>query len=236
MKIIVLIPAAGTGRRMGAAVNKQYLCLGDRPVLAHTVALFDNAPQVDDIYIISPPDEIDYCHTAIVEQYGFTKVRAVVPGGAQRQDSVRNGLQACVAQDDDIVVIHDGARPFFPIAQLPLLIEQAHTTGACLVGIPVQDTIKEVIATQVVSTPERGHLWQAQTPQAFRYGLIHAAHERALTQGFITTDDAALIEWSGAPVSMMTGSKYNLKITTPDDLPLARAILAEHLAKRGQRE
>lgn len=234
MKIIVLIPAAGTGKRMGAAIKKQYLTLGDRPILAHTVSRFEQAPQIDDIYIIAPAEETDYCRTELVEQYGFTKVRAVVAGGAERQDSVRNGLQTCAAQPDDIVLIHDGARPFFPSEQLDRLIELARTDGACLLGIPVQDTIKEVVDGRVVTTLDRSRLWQAQTPQAFRYELIHRVHERAQRAGIVATDDAALIEWSGAPVAMIAGSKQNLKITTPADLTLAHAILAERTAGQEQ--
>lgn len=226
MKVYVLIPAAGLGRRMGASLNKQYLTLDDRPVLAHTLALFDGHPRVAGIYVISPRDEVSFCRREVVERYGFTKVLDLVAGGAERQDSVRNGLRACVAEAGDIVLIHDGVRPLCPSACIDGAIDSASHIGACVVGVPAKDTIKEVEDGLVRGTPERRRLWQAQTPQAFRYGLIRDVHERALAEGWIGTDDASLVERLGLPVAMVTGDYRNIKITTPEDLLLARAFLA----------
>ncbi len=227
MRVIVLLPAAGTGSRMRAAVNKQYLLLADRPVLAHTLAIFDAHSAVDSIHLVSPEAEIDFCRREVVERYGFAKVRGIVAGGAERQDSVRNGLLACAARADDIVLIHDGARPFFPPGLLSEVVATAARVGACMVGVPVKDTIKEVADGLVVATPDRRRLWQAQTPQAFRFELILEAHERAAREGFRGTDDAALVERLGRPVAMLEGSYRNIKITTPEDLLLARAFLAD---------
>jgi 2-C-methyl-D-erythritol 4-phosphate cytidylyltransferase len=226
MSATVLIPAAGMGTRMGASVNKQYLSLADRPILAHTLALFDHHPAIDRIYVISPEEEIDYCRAEIVARYGFAKVRDVVPGGRERQDSVRNGLLACAAADSDIVLIHDGVRPFFPVDRLEELVATAERIGGCVVGVPVKDTIKEVSGGLVEGTPDRRRLWQAQTPQAFPFGVIRAAHERAHRDGYRGTDDASLVERLGRPVAMIEGSYRNIKITTPEDLVLARAFLA----------
>ncbi|BCA78307.1 2-C-methyl-D-erythritol 4-phosphate cytidylyltransferase [Desulfuromonas sp. AOP6] len=224
MSVIVLIPAAGMGRRMGAAVNKQYLHLAGRPILAHTLACFDHHPLVDAIYVISPSDEIEFCREEVVRRYGFAKVREIVAGGAQRQDSVRHGLLACDANPDDIILIHDGVRPFFPGHRLADLVESAKRTGACLAGVPVKDTIKEVRKGMVSGTPDRSFLWQAQTPQAFRFEIIVKAHEQALSDGFLGTDDTSLVERLGLPVAMVEGDYRNIKITTPEDLLAAEAI------------
>lgn len=226
MSVIALIPAAGMGSRMQAGINKQYLQLGDRPLLAHTLAVFDRHPAVDRIVVVVPAVEIDYCQRTVIEACGCTKVTAVVAGGAERQDSVRLGLDACGDLDDDLVLIHDGARPFLAAEQIDAVLAAARSEGAALLGVPAKDTIKEVASGRVVGTPERGSLWQAQTPQAFRLGLIRMAHRRALNDGFHGTDDAALVERLGQPVAMVPGSYRNLKVTTPEDLLLAQALLA----------
>ena len=226
MTVHALIPAAGCGRRMGANGNKQYLPLGDRPVLAHTLARLAALDEIDALHVIVPEDELDYCHDQVVARFGLAKVRSIVAGGAERQDSVRLGLAACGAADGDLVLIHDGVRPFFPSAQVALLLSAAAADGAALLAIPAQDTIKEVAAGQVVRTFERSRLWQVQTPQAFRYALIRAAHERARDAGYVGTDDAALVEWCGGVVAVLPGSPFNIKLTTPADLALARALLA----------
>lgn len=225
MNVIVLVPAAGSGSRMGAAVNKQYLTLADRPILTHTLTVFDGHPAVECIHLISPATEIDYCRREVIERYAFTKVRSIIAGGAERQDSVRNGLLACGAAADDIVLIHDGARPFFPAALIPQVVATTARVGACVVGVPVKDTIKEVAEALVLGTPDRRRLWQAQTPQAFRFELIRDAHEQAAREGFRCTDDAALVERLGHPVEMLEGSYRNIKITTPEDLILAEAFM-----------
>ncbi len=198
MSVVVVVPAAGMGSRMRAGVNKQYLTLGDRPLLAHTLALFDRHPAVDRVFVVVPADEIDYCRREVVERYALSKVAAVVAGGAERQDSVRNGLAACTAAPQDIVLIHDGARPLLPPPLVDRAIEAAVRVGGCLAGVPVKDTIKEVDGGLVSATPDRRRLWQAQTPQAFRFAIIRDAHERAAREGFRGTDDAALVErpWS----------------------------------------
>jgi 2-C-methyl-D-erythritol 4-phosphate cytidylyltransferase len=226
MAVHALIPAAGTGRRMGADGNKQYLELGDRPILAHTLARLAALSCIDALHVIVPDDERRFCRDQVVDRFGLTKVRAIVAGGAQRQDSVRNGLAACGAADDDVILIHDGVRPFFPAAQIAALVAAAAADGAAVLAISAQDTVKEVVAHRVVRTLERGRLWQVQTPQAFRFAVIGEAHRRAVAAGITGTDDAALVEWCGGTVAVVTGSPWNFKITTPADLALARALLA----------
>ncbi|MFA5515638.1 MAG: 2-C-methyl-D-erythritol 4-phosphate cytidylyltransferase [Desulfuromonadales bacterium] len=227
MSAIVLIPAAGAGRRMGCAGNKQYLQFADRPILAHTISVFDQHPAIEKIFVISPADEIAFCRAEIVERFGFAKVCDVVAGGNERQDSVRNGLQACGAAAAQIILIHDGVRPFLQAAVIDQAIGLAAEVGGCVVGVPVVDTIKEVDANLIAGTPDRRRLWRAQTPQVFPFQVIDAAHRQAWQEGFYGTDDASLVERLGLPVAMLAGSYRNIKITTPEDLLLARMFHEE---------
>lgn len=228
-KATVLIPAAGMGRRMAANVNKQYLDLAGKPILAHTLALFEQHPAIEYIYPILPAEEIDYCRQQIIEKYAFQKVRKLVPGGAERQDSVYNGLLALQEDGLDhperIVLVHDGARPLFNADLLPALIAAVAEQGACIVATPVKDTIKEVDAGVISGTPERKRLWQAQTPQGFRYPLLAEAFSCAAAAGFLGTDDASLVERLGRPVAVLAGDYRNIKVTTPEDLLIASALL-----------
>lgn len=226
MANIVVIPAAGSGSRMRAGVNKQYLLLDERPILAHTVEVFAHHPRIDRIYLVVPPNELTFCRDTIVATYHLERVAAVLAGGAERQDSVYNGLCGCDASDDDLVLIHDGARPFLDAALIDAVLDAAQISGACAVGVPVKDTIKRVVDGVAIETPDRRELWQVQTPQGFRYGLLYKAHELARRDGFYGTDDAMLVERLGWPVTMVLGSYRNLKITTPEDLIIARALLA----------
>ena len=229
MQATVLIPAAGTGRRMGGSVSKQYLELAGKPILAHTLALFENHPLIDNIYPIVPPDDISYCQRQIVDRYGFTKVRKLVAGGPIRQDSVKNGLDALAEDDLDQpkrpILIHDGARPLFDSKRLSMLIDIVCQTGACTIGVPVKDTIKNVDNNKITDSPDRSRLWQAQTPQGFQYQLIKEAFDQAVADGFIATDDASLLERLGHPVQMLKGDYRNIKVTTPEDILIAVALL-----------
>jgi 2-C-methyl-D-erythritol 4-phosphate cytidylyltransferase len=226
MKVIALVPAAGMGKRMGAEINKQYLLLSGKPILAHTLQLFEDAPFVDDVYVIVPEAEIPYCREHVVEAHGFAKVRQIVAGGAERQHSVMNGLKAVAeAGDDDVVLIHDGVRPFVPVRVLERAVEVARKHDGALVAVPVKDTVKVVMDGIVKATPPRKELWLAQTPQAFRYSVIMAAHEIAAAERYLATDDAALVEWMGKDVHIVMGDYRNIKITTPEDLVMAEAFL-----------
>lgn len=229
MSVIVLIPAAGAGRRMGGITSKQYLRLCGKPILTHTVAMFDAHPRVDSIYVIAPANELDMCRDQCLTPYSFTKVRDIVRGGAQRQDSVRNGILACDAQGDDILIIHDGVRPLFPIGLLDKIIDETQKKGACIVGVPVKDTVKEVENGVITATPPREKLWAAHTPQAFRHELIRAAHLQAQQENYYGTDDASLLEWQGLSVSILEDSYCNIKITTPEDLLIAKALFDEYV-------
>lgn len=223
-----MIPAAGMGKRMGASVNKQYLLLGGMPIVARTIAVFEQAPFVEDIYLITPEAEIPYCRREVVEGYGFSKVRDVIAGGAERQYSVLNGLRAIDGtDDDDVVLIHDGVRPFVPQSVLERAVAMAADHDGALVAVPAKDTIKVVQDGTIRDTPPREQIWLAQTPQAFRYGVIRAAHEIAAAEGFLGTDDASLVERLGQSVRVVMGDYRNIKITTPEDLIFAEAFLQE---------
>ncbi len=234
MRVAALIPAAGMGKRMAAGMNKQYLKLGGKPILAHTLAIFEKASFVDDIYVMVPEDEIPYCMENVIESHGFTKVRRLVAGGRERQQSVFNGLRAAVGLGpDDMVIIHDGVRPFVPVETVRRSVEIAGLHDGALVAVPVKDTVKITSGGVVVDTPGRENIWLAQTPQTFRYGIILDAHERAEREGFLGTDDSSLVERIGKQVHIVMGDYRNIKITTPEDMLLAEAFLKE--AGKGQR-
>lgn len=227
-KSFALIPAAGMGKRMGASINKQYLQLAGLPILAHTLTVFERSDKVEGVVLVIPEDEIAYCRENVVEAAGFTKVLEIVAGGRERQNSVMNGLTALgrYAGPDDVIVIHDGVRPFITPGMLSASISVAADSDGALVAVPAKDTIKIVEDNIVTSTLERNLLWQAQTPQAFRYSVILDAHKKALLSGFCGTDDSSLVERAGGKVVIVNGDYRNIKITTPEDMLLAEAFLA----------
>jgi 2-C-methyl-D-erythritol 4-phosphate cytidylyltransferase len=227
-KAFALIPAAGMGKRMGASINKQYLLLGGRPILAHTISVFEESPLIDGICLVIPADEIPYCREQVVQACGFRKVIEIVAGGRERQNSVLNGLNALQrhACGEDVVLIHDGVRPFIPPALISESIAVARTGDGALVAVPAKDTIKTVRNGIVIDTPDRETLWQAQTPQSFLFSVILNAHCSAVEAGFSGTDDASLIERQNRTVRIVRGDYRNIKITTPEDLILAEAFLA----------
>lgn len=219
-----LVTAAGGGRRMGGPIRKQYLELDGEPILVQTLRRLAALPRVGSIDLVVPEEDLDWCREELVARFRLQKIGAVLAGGAERQDSVRKGVLACGVADDQLLLVHDGVRPYFPVEALHDLLAAAERTGAALLAIPAQDTIKEVVAGQVRRTLDRSRLWQVQTPQAFRAGLLREAHRRAVAAGYQGTDDASLLEWCGQPVAVVPGSTTNIKITTPADLALARAL------------
>ncbi len=228
VKAFALIPAAGMGKRMGASINKQYLQLDGLPIVARTISVFEQSPAIEAIYLVIPEAEIPYCHEHVVAACGFRKVVEIVPGGRERQNSVMNGLRAMRPHlsDEDVVVIHDGVRPLITSELLRESIDVACGNDGALVAVPAKDTIKDVRDGIVINTPDRESLWQAQTPQSFRFGVIYAAHQAAEQEGFIGTDDASLVERCGGAVRIVRGDYQNIKITTPEDLVLAESFLA----------
>jgi len=231
MKTCAVVLAAGQGKRMNANVAKQYLLLKEKPVLFYSLSAFEKS-EVDEIVLVVGAGEIDYCRREIVEQYRFQKVKAIVQGGAQRYHSVANGLKACGRCD--VVLIHDGARPFVNDGIIQRAIDGAEKYQACIVGMPVKDTIKIASGDHYIeSTPDRNYVWMIQTPQAFRYNLIAPAYEKLLEQedvlrrkGVNITDDAMVAEYfTGQKIKIVEGSYQNIKITTPEDLKIAESFM-----------
>lgn len=221
-----IIAAAGTGSRMGTATKKQYLALAGLPVLVHTLKVFENSALIKQVVLVVGQEEIAWCQRDILEKFNFTKVLAVVPGGAYRQHSVYNGLMALSVEPTDIVLVHDGARPLVTEEVLAATINGARELGAAVAAVPVKDTIKKA-STQgvIIDTPPREELWAVQTPQAFQYQILMNAYQQAEQEDFIGTDDASLVERSGHEVHLVNGSYENIKITTLEDMAFAEAIL-----------
>ncbi len=221
MECAAIITAGGKGLRMGADRPKQYLEIMGVPILARTVAVYENHPSIAYIVITVPEEDRSYCQTNIVERFGFSKVRAICPGGSTRQHSVFNGLQHC--RDSGVVAIHDGVRPFVSPRVISSAIESAQKFGACLAALPVTETVKRR-GQHTLQTVPRDDLWLARTPQVFDTRLIMEAHEMARKQDLEVTDDAALIEWLGKRVEIVRDTFYNIKITTREDMTIAGLI------------
>jgi len=225
-RTVALVPAAGRGLRMGGSLPKQFLTLGGVPILVHSLLALEGADTVSEIILAVPDAEREFCLREIVTPHGFKKVTKIVAGGAQRQDSVRHGLEA-VGEDVEIVLVHDAVRPFLTVDMIGRVIEAAVKHGAAVVAIPMRDTVKLVGADGLIEkTVDRGQLWLAQTPQAFRRTLFQEAHRRAQLDGFHGTDDVQLVERLGYPVAVVEGNGENIKLTRPEDLKIGEAILA----------
>jgi 2-C-methyl-D-erythritol 4-phosphate cytidylyltransferase len=231
MRVIAIIPAAGAGRRMGSAVEKQFLHLRGIPILAHTLRVFDKSPKIDGIVLVVAPQQRQALEGEVLGPHPCEKLLRVIDGGAERQDSVANGLRA-IPPECELVVVHDGVRPLVSIDLLEAVLEAAHHYGAAIAAIPAGDTVKQADSQKVVATLERETIWLAQTPQIFRAKLLRRAYEKAARDQAVVTDDAALVERIGVTVHLVHGSPENIKVTTPGDLLLAEAILA---GREGQR-
>ena len=210
---------------MGAEKPKALLPLGDRPILIHTLQKFEDCPQVDEVLPLLPPGEGMDLAEESVRRFGLKKVYQILPGGEERQDSVYRGLQALRGKAD-WVIIHDGVRPFVSPELIQQVLSETRRWKAVAVALPASETIKEGSPeNEVIRTVDRRRLWMVQTPQSFEYPLILRAYEEARREGFLGTDDASLVERLGLPVKILQGSRFNFKITTPEDLVLAEALL-----------
>ncbi len=225
--IAAIIVGAGEGIRMGTGVRKQYMMLGNRPVLAHTLLAFEKCDAIEQIFLVIPSSNDRFCKKEIIDPLKIRKPVRLVSGGATRQVSVYNGLKAIDGRCD-LIVIHDGVRPFVRIDHIAECVRIADQYGSCILALPAKATIKRVDDQgRVIVTMKRHMLRIAQTPQAFRYNLILGAHIAAQEEGYVGTDDAELVERCGGVVKVMSGDPSNIKITTPEDLKLAEALLAQ---------
>lgn len=225
--ISAIIAAAGMSNRMKSKINKQFININGKPILAHTLEKFQRCKYIDEIIVVAREDEINYCKKEVVKRYGFNKVTKIVRGGKERQDSVYNGILA-LNEKTDIVVSHDGARPFVKIKNIVDSIKGAVEYGACVVGTPVKDTIKFVKdGEEIDSTPNRDILWAAQTPQSFKREILMEGYRKAIEDNFVGTDDSVLVERLGIQVKIIMGSYENIKITTPEDIIIAESILKD---------
>ncbi len=223
----VVIAAGGQGRRMGEAINKQYLLLENRPVLAYALDFFDQLDCVDQIVVVAAANEIELCYRDVIDRYGYRKVGAVVEGGRERQDSVWAGLRS-LPRDTDYVAVHDGARPILSRRVLIELLKAAEAWGAAIPGVPSRETVKMVDRDGFVKrTLQRSSVYTIQTPQVFKYSELYAAYEQALEEKFTGTDDASLFERYIGMVKVVEGDYANIKITAPNDLILVRSLLEQ---------
>ena len=225
-RVAALIPAAGSGQRMGGGIPKPFLQLRGREILARTLDVFEQCGVVDEVWVIVPEAHRMRCQKTVIERYGFQKVQGVVPGGATRQESVWQGLQQ-LAGDVELVIVHDGVRPFVSQHLLRETLQQARLVGAAIAAVPLKDTLKRVAETgEVVGTVPRDGLWRIQTPQAFRRHVLQAAYAYALAQGLEVTDEAGLVEAHGQQrIHVVPGLESNVKVTTPDDLIMCESLL-----------
>lgn len=236
---IAIVLSGGSGSRMNSDVAKQYMLLKDKEILYYSLKTFQDSDKISHIILVARPEDIDYCKTNIVEKYQFTKVKKICAGGKERYNSVYNGL--CIVEElsddvkNEIVLIHDGARPFVTHEMIDKSVENMMLGSACTVGVPVKDTIKIVCEIHGElfgkETPDRNTLYQIQTPQTFRYELIRKSYERMLGDvNHNITDDTMIVEqYGGMGCGIIMGSYTNIKITTPEDLDFAEKIVEKFL-------
>ncbi|WP_067842553.1 2-C-methyl-D-erythritol 4-phosphate cytidylyltransferase [Amphibacillus sediminis] len=220
----VIVLAAGQGKRMQTDQNKQFLLIDDKPIIIHTLNIYERDPNCTSIILVIRAEEKVKIKN-LLQQYSWSTPIELICGGPERQDSVYCGLQA-INNQQQLVFIHDGARPFVKQAKLNELGEAAMRVGAAILAVPVKDTIKQSINDEL-KTLDRTQLYAAQTPQAFHYTLISKAHEIAKRDHYYGTDDASLIERLGQRVELINGHDLNIKITTPEDLEFAQFIMGQ---------
>lgn len=221
-KVSAIVLAGGSGKRMGTTCKKQYLCLGERPLLYYSLKTFQES-SIDEMILVT--NELEYCRKEIVQKYNLDKVKKIVPGGRERYHSVYEGLLA--AEGCSYVLIHDGARPFVTQEMIENSIDMVKIHLACVVGVPAKDTMKLADNQKFAEmTLEREKVWQIQTPQTFSYPLIRKAYQKVLAENPKgITDDAMVVEYgSDTKVKLLMGSYGNIKITTPEDLVIAEAL------------
>lgn len=225
MNTVALIVAGGRGIRFGGDIPKQFRNILDRPLLSWTILQFEKAEKVDEIVVVVPEDYLLYANEKVVAPYQFGKVRKVIIGGESRRESVRRGLNS-LPISTGYVAIHDGARPLVYHKDIDRVIAMAQTERAAILARPISDTVKRVESDFIISTLDRAKLYLAETPQVFQYDLILSAHN-AVPENKGVTDDAYLVELLGFKVRTIVPDGINFKITTEDDLDMAKFILKD---------
>ncbi len=226
MQVSAIIVAAGSGNRLGGEVPKQFQLLRGKPILCHTLQVFEHCDLIENIVVVASEEWLGYVSQQMVDRFAISKIKKVVTGGKQRQDSVFAGLQA-LKGEAEIVAVHDGVRPFITDDKLKEVIDAALKFGAAILAVPPRDTIKIEKSGFVEKTPSRDKLWCVQTPQVFKFDLIYNAYVKAFEHGIYHTDDSALVERLGWQVKIVEGEQENIKITVPFDLKIAESILSE---------
>jgi 2-C-methyl-D-erythritol 4-phosphate cytidylyltransferase len=231
-KVAVVVPAGGRGTRLGGRVPKQFMRLGGKPILVTTVGRFVAHPAVVLVVVAAPSPHLARARR-VLAQVSRRVIVDVVEGGRERQESVWRGLQA-IPDDADIVLIHDAVRPFVTRSLIDAVLDATAETGAAVCACPIAETVKRVEDGLVQQTVDRRGLWAVQTPQGFRADLLREAHDKARRDGVVGTDDAMLVERLGHPVRVVPGLAENMKITTPEDLSRAGAVLRSKSAAKAQ--
>lgn len=222
---LALVMAAGSGQRLGLEQHKPYLSLLGHPIITYSVRAFEDCPAVDDVIVVADKNLLNQCRTTL-DEYGFSKVSQVIPGGQRRQDSVFNGL-AAASDASDAILVHDSARPLVTGGLAQKALDGLPGWDGVVVARPAVDTVKWTEGQRVQRTLDRERVWLAQTPQVFRAAALREAHQAAKRDHFLGTDDASLMEWRGYKVKVVLGDETNIKITTPVDLKLAENLLRQ---------
>lgn len=222
--VTAFVAAAGMGKRMKMGINKQFLSIDGKPILAHTIKKMEKSKYVDFLVLIVKKSDMPYVND-IIDKYKINLNYKIVYGGKERQDSINNGILN-MPKETDIVLTHDGARPFVSVDKIDEAIENVMETGASVLANPVKDTIKVSMDGEIVDyTPNRNRLWQVQTPQVFKKEILMRAYEQAYSEGYYGTDDCSLVEKTGVKVKLIYNSYDNIKITTREDLSIANILV-----------
>ncbi|MGB5105344.1 MAG: 2-C-methyl-D-erythritol 4-phosphate cytidylyltransferase [Candidatus Zixiibacteriota bacterium] len=224
MKNYAIITAAGKGTRLPGAVAKQFRPIGSKPLLAWTIDKFEQCPAIDAIHLVVSGEDLNYTHESVVDRFKFKKVERIVAGGKTRFDSILCGLRS-IPETANLVFIHDGVRPLVSIAEIEAVGKEAETYDAAILALRQTETLKRIEAGFVIATLDRDKIWAAQTPQVFKYEAIISAYIQALESQREFTDDSSVCEAFGISVRIVEGSTANIKVTTPEDLDLARKLL-----------
>jgi 2-C-methyl-D-erythritol 4-phosphate cytidylyltransferase len=231
LKVTVIVPAAGLGKRFGSGTNKPFHPLLGKPLIVWSLEVFQQIDAITEVIPVLKDSDMEL-GISLFEEYTLTKVKRIAPGGKERQDSVYNGLRL-LKDGTDTVLIHDGARPLVDSGMVDTVLQQISGFDGVIAGVPVKDTIKEVEDSIVKSTLRRETMWAIQTPQLFLYDPIMKAYSRAMEEKFYSTDDSALLERRGGRIKVVMGSYSNIKVTTPEDIALAERILKERGKTQG---